>query len=69
MVQNNGYFTAIECQVVMEYLFLKANSAKIIYDDMSVTLGDKCPSYSTVKNWVVRYRTGHLSTEAEEHSG
>jgi hypothetical protein len=23
-----------------------------IYDDMSVTSGDKRPSYSTVKNWV-----------------
>jgi transposase len=25
-------------------------------------------SYSTVKNWVARFRTGHLSTE-DEHSG
>jgi transposase len=36
---------------------------------MSVTLGDKWPSYSTVKNWVARFRTGHLSTEDEELSG
>jgi transposase len=33
-----------------------------------VTLGDKHPSYSTVKNWDARFRTGHLSTEDEEHS-
>jgi transposase len=52
-----------------EYLFLKGNSAKKIYDDTSVTLGDKCPSYSTVKNWVYRFRAGHLSTEDEERSG
>jgi transposase len=32
-------------------------------------LGDKHPSYSTVKNWVARFRTGHLSTEDNEHSG
>jgi hypothetical protein len=36
---------------------------------MSVTLGDKRPSYSAVKNWVARFRTGHLSTEDEELSG
>jgi transposase len=36
---------------------------------MLVTLGDKRPSYSTVKNWVARFRTGHLSTEDEERSG
>jgi transposase len=37
--------------------------------DMSVTLGDKRPSYSTVKNSVARFRTGHLSIEDEERSG
>jgi histone-lysine N-methyltransferase SETMAR len=35
---------------------------------MSVTSGDKRPSYSTVKNWVARFRTLHLSTEYEERS-
>jgi hypothetical protein len=34
-----------------------------------VTLGDKHPSYFTVKNWVAKFRTGHLSTEGEECSG
>jgi hypothetical protein len=36
---------------------------------MSVTLGDKHPSYSAVKNWVARFRKGHLSTENKERSG
>jgi transposase len=67
--QNNGDFTAKEWRAVMKYLFLKENSAKKIYDDMSVTLGDKRPAYSTVKNWVARFRTGHLSTEDKERSG
>jgi transposase len=53
----------------MKYLFLRRNSAKKIYDDMSFTLSDKRPSYSTVKNWVARLRTGHLSTENEECPG
>jgi transposase len=53
----------------MKYLILNRNSAKRFYNDMLVILGDKCPSYSSVKNWVARFRTGHLSTEGEECSG
>jgi hypothetical protein len=52
-----------------EISFPKRELGKNIYDDMSVTLGDECPSYSTVKNWDPRFRTGHLSTEDEERSG
>jgi transposase len=52
-----------------EYLFLNGNSAKEIYDDVSVTLGDERPSYSTVKNLVARFRTGYFSNEEGECSG
>jgi transposase len=45
----------------------KGTSSKIY--DMLVTLGDKHPSYSAVKIWVTRFRTGHLSSEDEERSG
>jgi hypothetical protein len=57
-------FTAKEWRAVMKYLFIKGNSAKNIYD-MWVTLGDKRPSYCTVKNCIAKFRTGHLSTEDE----
>jgi hypothetical protein len=54
----------------MKYHFLNVNSTKKMCNDMSVPLGDKCPScYSTMKNWVARIKTGHLSTEDEECSG
>jgi hypothetical protein len=36
---------------------------------MSVTLGDRHASYSTVKNCVSRFKTGRLSTEDEECFG
>jgi transposase len=52
-----------------EIYFPKREFGQKEYDDMSVTLGDKCPSYSTVKNWDPRFRTGHLGTEDEERSG
>jgi hypothetical protein len=48
-------------------IFLKGTSAKK-YNSMWITLGDKNPYYSTVKNWLARFRTGHLSTKDEERS-
>jgi hypothetical protein len=39
------------------------------YDDMSVALGDKRPSYSTVKSCPAGFRTGHINTEDEQRSG
>jgi hypothetical protein len=69
MAQNNEDFTAKEYRVVMKYCFLKWNLTKENDDDVLLILGDKLPSYSTVKNWVARFGTGHLSTEDKEHSG
>jgi transposase len=54
---------------VITYIFPKRNSAKRIYNDISVKLGDKRPSYYTVRNWVARFKTGHLSTEDKDVSG
>jgi hypothetical protein len=47
----------------MNFLFVKENQF------ISVTLGEKSPSYLTVKNWVAWFKTGHFSTEDEDHSG
>jgi hypothetical protein len=41
---------------------------KLMMICMSITLVDNSPSYSTFKNWVARFGTGHLSTENEECS-
>jgi hypothetical protein len=62
-------FTTKESREAMKFLFLKGKSAKGIYDDMSVTLDEKGPSSSTVKNWVARFKTGHFSTEDEDRPG
>jgi hypothetical protein len=43
--------------------FPKTEIGEKIYDDISLTLRDKHPSYPAVKNWVARFRTGHLSNE------
>jgi histone-lysine N-methyltransferase SETMAR len=53
---------------VIKYVFLRGNLAKSIYD-MLVTLGDKCSSYSTIRNLVAVFRTGHLSNEVKNVLG
>jgi hypothetical protein len=65
MAQNNGDVTARVPRGDDIYIFLKGNSAKKIYVDISVALSDKRPSYCTVENWVTGFRTRHVSTETE----
>jgi transposase len=69
MARNNRDFTAKQCLAVKKYIFLKGMSAKTIYIDMLVILGDTCPPLSTIRNWVSGFRTGHLGTEDKESSG
>jgi hypothetical protein len=59
MAKIDGDFIAKECKAVMKYLYLKEHSANKIYD-MSVMLGDRRPSYSTIKISVVRFKTEHM---------
>jgi hypothetical protein len=49
MPAHDVEFTTKECRARMKFLFLKGKTAKEIYYDMSVTLREKGPSYSTVK--------------------
>jgi len=49
-----------------EFLFLKEKTARETYDDMSLTLGEKLSSYSTVKNWFAVIKTGQFSSEDED---
>lgn len=62
-------FSDVESRGVMKYLFLQGKSAKTIYDEMLQTMGDHAPCYATVKNWVVKFRTGHFGTEDETRPG
>jgi hypothetical protein len=62
-------FMTKECRAVMKFPFLRGETTKEIYDDMSFTLGEKSPSYSTVQDWVTRFKTGQLSTDNEDCPG
>jgi len=48
-----------------EFLFLKEKTAREIYDDMSLTLGEKLSSYSTVRNWFALIKTGQFNEDED----
>ena len=52
-----------------EFLFLKKKTAEDIYDDMSLTFGEKLSSYSTVKTRFALIKTGQFSSEDEDCAG
>lgn len=69
MEEARGSFTSLELRAIMKFLWLQEKSAKEIHMEMLNTLGDKCPSYSCVKTWISRFKTGHLTIEDEPRSG
>jgi hypothetical protein len=67
MAAPDAEFTTKESTAVMKFLFLQGKLSKEIYGDiMSLTLGEKGPSYSTVKNWVAPFKAGHFGTDDED---
>ena len=58
-----------EYRSIIKYLFLKGLKGKEIYDDMFKTLGNLCPSYATVKNWVASFKRGEFAVEDGKRSG
>jgi hypothetical protein len=59
--QYNGDFIAKDCRALPP----KGNSARKVYHDESLVLGNKHRSLSTVKKWVAKFITGHLSITSE----
>ena len=62
-------FGKIEARAVMKFVFLQDKGAAEIHGEMKNVLKDDCPSYSTVKMWVSRFRTGHFEVTDEPRSG
>ena len=57
------YFNNIETRVVIKFLFfLQGKTPKEIHSILTETLGEHASSYSTVKNWVARCKSGDFST-------
>lgn len=69
MSSENVEISKIEYRSIIKYLCLKGLTGKEIYDDMSKTLGEVCPSYATVKNWVASFKRGKISVEDDDRPG
>nr|XP_006818318.1 PREDICTED: uncharacterized protein LOC100368076 [Saccoglossus kowalevskii] len=55
-----------EARAVIKYLNKKGMISKDIRKDMVTTLGQDSPSYSTVKKWVVNFKTVKSSNQREK---
>ena len=56
-------------RAVIKYFVKKGIRPNEIFEDMSTTLGDSAPSYSTVKRWAALFKAGRESLEDDERSG
>lgn len=56
-------------RAVIRYLGLKGLTPKEIHDDMVGTLGEKAPSYTTVKKWASEFKQGRESLEDDPRCG
>ena len=54
-------FNNIEKRAV-KFLFLQGKAPKEIHAILTETLGERAPSYATVKNWVAQFKRGDFST-------
>jgi transposase len=59
----------LEYRAIIKYLYLKGIRGEQIYEDMLSTLGDQCPSYATLKNWIPSFKRGRFSFENEKRPG
>ena len=50
----------VSCQQV--FFFVQGKAPKEIHDILTETLEEHTPSYTTVKNWVARFKRGNFST-------
>jgi histone-lysine N-methyltransferase SETMAR len=69
MSDNTLDFERKEFRSVIKYLFVKGLSGKEIFADMVKTLGDQCPSYAIIKNWVAEFKRGRSDVKDEHRSG
>ncbi|XP_076028457.1 protein GVQW3-like [Oratosquilla oratoria] len=62
-------FRKIEARVVMKFFFLQGKWAVEIHGEIKNVLKDDCLSYSTMKMWMSRSRSGHFEVTDEPRSG
>jgi len=63
MLGDAHHFNNIETKLSSRiYFFLQGKVWKEIHNILTKTLGERAPTYTTVKNWVPRFKRGDFST-------
>ena len=52
----------IETWAVIKFFFLQGKTPTEIHAILTETLGERTPSYATIKNWVAQFKHGDFST-------
>ena len=68
-VSKTGKMDPTEYRCVIKYLLKKQMTAQQIFEDMSKTLGDDCPSRATICRWTREFKRGRKSVEDDHRSG
>jgi len=55
-------FNNIETRTSIKFFFLQGKAPKEIHAILIATLGERAPSYATVKNLVAHFKRGNFST-------
>jgi len=48
--------------VIKFFFFLQGKAQKKIHEILTEILGEHAPSYATVKNWLIQFKRGDIST-------
>ena len=59
----------IEQRAVIRYLMRKNKTGQEIFDELKTVYGDDGLAFSTVKSWMMKFRTGRDSFENEKQPG
>ena len=55
-------FNNMETWAAIKFFFLQGKAPKEIKAILTETLGERAPSYATVKHWVAQFKCGDFST-------
>ena len=55
-------FNNVEMRAVIKFFFQQGKATTEIYAILTETLGENAPSYTTVRNWVAKFKPGDFST-------
>ena len=59
----------LEYRSVIKFLNMQGKSPSVIFEEMFSVYQEECPSYETVKYWVIKFKSGFLSIHDSPREG